>query len=171
MILLIPLSRFRVTYETGYGRPYSKLEALILKGVEQGVGTLDELCDTFQIHRRLLIEALVTLTRNGWLAVSGVPGKSFVLTPEGRQALLSGDSPSSLLIQPRESCVLTERLTGRTLFYRDVPYVSERELEVLRADYVRLTPAFRTSMWMAAWCSTFFREYRGNGYVGSARLI
>ena len=108
--------------------------------MEQGVGSLDELCDTFRIHRRLLIEALVTLTRAGWLAVSSVPSKSFIITPEGCQALLSGDSPSSLLIQPKETCVLTERLTGQTLSYRDLRYVSERELEVLKADYVRLTP-------------------------------
>src|SRR4051794_4206098 len=79
VILLIPLSRFFVNYEVACGRPYSKLEALILRGVEQGVGSLDELHQTFCIHRRLLIEALVTLTQAGWLAVGSTPGKSFVL--------------------------------------------------------------------------------------------
>jgi hypothetical protein len=141
MILLIPLSRFRVTYEAGRGRPYSKLESLILKAVEQGAGTLDDLHSMFGIHRRLLIEALVTLTQQaGWLAVSSVPGKSFLITSDGRQALASGDTPSSLLILPGETYVLKERLTGELLWYRDVRYVSERELEDLKVQCVRLPP-------------------------------
>lgn len=140
MILLIPLSRFRVAYETGCGRPYSKLESLILKAVDQGAGTLDELQSTFGIHRRLLVEALVTLTQVGWLAVSSVPGKSFLVTTDGRQALASGDTPSSLLILPKEAYVLRERLTGGLLSARDVRYVSERELDDVKAQCVRLPP-------------------------------
>ena len=140
MILLIPLSRFRITYEAGCGRPYSQLESLILKAVENDVSTLDKLHDTFGIHRRLLIEALVTLTQAGWLAVSSDPGKSFVLTLEGRQAMASGDRPRSLLILPKEWHVLMERLTGALLSSRDVNCVSERELEEVKAQFVRIPP-------------------------------
>jgi hypothetical protein len=140
MILLIPLSRFRVAYETGCGRPYSKLESLILKAIDQGASTLDELQSTFGIHRRLLIEALVTLTQAGWLAVSSVPGKSFLITTDGRQALGAGDTPNSLLTLPKEAYVLRERLTGGLLSARDVRYVSERELEDVKAQCVRLPP-------------------------------
>jgi hypothetical protein len=140
MIVLIPLSRFRIAYETGRGRPYSKLESLILQAVEQGAGTPDELWNTFGIHRRLLIEALVTLTQAGWLAVSSVPGKSFLITPDGRQALASGDTPSSVVILPKEAYVLRERLTGGLLSSRDVRYVSERDLEDVKAQCVRLPP-------------------------------
>src|SRR5690348_12689916 len=112
MILLIPLSRFEVPYEVGKGRPYSKLEALILRAIEEGAGTLDALRAAFAVHPRLLIEALVTLTQAGWLAVSNEPGRSFVITAEGKQALEVGGVPESLQTWSDETYVLMERLTG-----------------------------------------------------------
>lgn len=141
MILLIPLSRFRVTFEAGSGRPYSKLESLILRAVADGVGDLDGLRTTFGIHPRLLIEALVTLTQAGWLAVSSSPGRSFVLTSEGQKALGAGDDPSTLLILPKEpTYVLMERLTAQLISARDARYVVDRELEDVKAKCVRLNP-------------------------------
>ncbi|HKM54650.1 MAG TPA: hypothetical protein VJY33_14665 [Isosphaeraceae bacterium] len=140
MILFVPLSRFQVSFERGSGRPYSSLEALMLRAIEQGAGTLDELRDSFEVHPRLLIEALVTLTQAGWLAVSSVSGKSFVLTPEGRKALLSGDKPSSLQSWPDDTYVLMERLTGSVIYYKDIHYVREEDLREVRENCVWLPP-------------------------------
>ena len=140
MILLVPLSRFQVFFERGGGRPYSRLEALMLRAIEQGAGTLDELRDIFEVHPRLLIEALVTLTHAGWLAVSSVPGKSFMLTPEGLQALLSGDNPTSLQTWEDDTYVLMERLTGAVILSEDVRYVRKEDLDEVWKYCVQLAP-------------------------------
>jgi hypothetical protein len=140
MILLVPLSRFQVFFERAGGRPYSKLEALMIRAIDQGAGTLDELRETFEVQPRLLIEALVTLTHAGWLAVSSVPGKSFMLTPEGRQALLSGDNPTSLQTWEDDTYVLMERLTGAVILSEDVRYVRKDDLASVWKHCVQLAP-------------------------------
>lgn len=140
MILLVPLSRFEVPYDVGKGRPYSKLEALILRAIAEGAGTLDGLRATFAVHPRLLIEALVTLTQAGWLAVSNEPGRSFVLTAEGRQALEAGGVPESLQTWSDETYVLMERLTGSVILNDHVRYVRDGDLDEVRSHCVRLRP-------------------------------
>ena len=92
----------------------------MLRAIGEGAGTLDEIRDTFEIHPRLLIEALVTLTQAGWLAVSGTPGKSFVVTPEGQQAILSGDNPESLQIWDDDAHVIMERMSGGIILGEDI---------------------------------------------------
>lgn len=140
MIALVPLSRFRITYEAACGRPYSKLEHLVLRAIGEGAPSLEALRETFRIHPRLLIEALVTLTQAGWLAVGSVPGQSFVLTAEGQQALASGSVPTSLVIISRWTDVILERITGGLVWHRDIRYVSEWELKSVWDDCFRLNP-------------------------------
>ena len=65
MIVLIPVSRFRVRYEVAAGFPYSQLDSLVLRAVGEGSTSLEKLVETFQVHPRLLIQSLVTLTHTG----------------------------------------------------------------------------------------------------------
>ena len=80
MIVLIPVSRFRVAYEIARGRPYSRLERRVLEAIADGGATLHALTTTFKVHERLLIESVVTLVNVGWVAVTGGAEATFVLT-------------------------------------------------------------------------------------------
>lgn len=137
MIALVPVSRFRVRYEVASGRPFSKFETLVLEAVRDGTTTLDALHETFQIHPRLLIEALVTLTQAGWLAVGAEPGVGFILTAEGRTA--SADSaPTATVVSPRQAYVVMERVTGGVVLNSDVTFVTKRQLRPLWEKSLRL---------------------------------
>lgn len=120
MIALIPVNRYIVNFETGSGRPYSHFERLVLRAIDEGVGTIQALHDVFQVHQRLLIEALVTLTHAGWLAVGRSPGQSFVLTAAGRHALGAGSLPPALIVTAQRTSLIMERLTGALVSNRDV---------------------------------------------------
>ena len=69
MIVLLPVSRYRVRYQVASGRPYSFFERFILEGVRDGYSSLETLERTFRVHRRVLIEGLVTLVQAGWVAI------------------------------------------------------------------------------------------------------
>ena len=43
MIVLVPVSRYRVRFEVASGRPYSVLERLVLDAVREGVTSLEPL--------------------------------------------------------------------------------------------------------------------------------
>lgn len=73
MIVLVPVSRFRVPYETASGRPYSGLEKAVLSAAANDGATLTSLKAAFRVHERLLVEAAVTLITAGWIAVVGGP--------------------------------------------------------------------------------------------------
>ncbi len=114
MIVLIPVSRFRVAYEIARGRPYSRLERRVLEAISDGGTTLRALTATFQVHERLLIESVVTLVNAGWVAVAGGPEATFVLTAEGKAAIDTGRDPLSVVVsQARPHIVLLERVTGQ----------------------------------------------------------
>ena len=127
MIALVPVSRYRVRYEVVAGRPFSKFEVLVLTGIRDGATSLSSLQETFRIHPRLLIEALVTLTQAGWLAVSGEEGSGFVLTAEGRAASAEA-SPTSTRVSPRETYVVMERITGAVAPNGEVTFVTRPQL-------------------------------------------
>src|SRR5207244_8549279 len=98
MIVLVPVSRYRIEFDVASGRPYSVLERLVLDAVREGMTSLASLHGIFQIPQRRLIEALVTLTQAGWLAVGGNDEPGFMLTAEGHEALVSGQEPRSSLV-------------------------------------------------------------------------
>lgn len=129
MIVLIPISKFRVVYEVAEGQPYSHLERLVLKAVSSGVHSMDELRKTFEIHPRLLIESLVTLTHAGWIALGRSSNEQFVPTPEGRRAIAEGQVPDSIVISRRTAFVLLERITGTIMPDGEVRYVPKKLLE------------------------------------------
>jgi hypothetical protein len=129
VIVLIPVSRFRISYEVASGRPFSQFERLVLKAIQQGACVLADLQEAFQIHPRLVIEALVTLTQAGWLAVGGQKGGGFVLTDEGREAARSTRPPATTAVSPRRTFVVMERITGGLLSNDDVRFFARKELE------------------------------------------
>lgn len=120
MIVLVPVSRFRVPYETARGRPYSQLERLVLEAVADTGATLGELRRTFRVHERLLVEAVVTLVAAGWVAVAGGPQARFVLTAVGHAAVGEGRDPVSVIVTAaRPQTVVMERVTGQVARHGD----------------------------------------------------
>lgn len=126
MIALIPVSRFRVDYELASGRPYSKLEEVVLHAIGDGIGTKDDLKRTFEVHPRLVTEAIVTLIQAGWVALAG-PG--LVLTAEGQQAVEAGGTPRSISVVPAPAAfVVLERVSGLLASNLEVRYRHKKEL-------------------------------------------
>ena len=128
MIVLIPLSRFRIKYELAAGRPFSQLERMILRAIKEGACELGELRETFQVHPRLLIEGLVTLTHAGWLSIGGSDQEGFVLTSEGGEAATSNRPPSTIEVSSRKASVVMERVTGALISNNEVRFASKMEL-------------------------------------------
>ena len=138
MITLVPVSRFCITYEVAAGRPFSQLERLILRAIREGTTDLVELQKTFEVHPRLLIEALVTLTHAGWLAVGSVDREGFVLTAEGSEAAGSDRPPSTTEVSTRQAFVVMERLTGALISNEEVRFASRKDLDRVWEQAVRL---------------------------------
>ena len=76
MIVLLPVGVLRVPFQLASGRPYSYLEELILTSLSEEAKGLDQLCVLFAIHRRIVIEVLVTLMYSGWIALDPVELKT-----------------------------------------------------------------------------------------------
>ncbi|MDT0427888.1 phospholipase D-like domain-containing protein [Streptomyces salyersiae] len=112
MILLLPVSRFRVTYEVGAGRPYSRLEELVCRMIAEAAQpvTLAQLRETFHVHDRLLIESVVTLVRAGWAAMN--LGEGLAITEQGRQTLSKGGRPQSTTVRKASTSLYMERVCG-----------------------------------------------------------
>ena len=141
MIVLVPLSRFRAQYETASGRPYSTLERLTLRAIADGATNVDHLSEQFRVHPRLLVEAVVTLVREGWVAVGGT-ASGFLLTAEGKKAVIADETPDSLAIAERTAFVLMERITGALISSNEVRFVTRRDLGDRWNTCVRLRVEF-----------------------------
>lgn len=114
MIVLLPVSRFRVPYDLARGKPYSRLEHMVLNAVADGGATLRSLADAFRVHDRLLVEAVVTLVNAGWVAVSRGPQASFVLTGAGHAAVSGDREPVSVIVETAHpGIVVMERHSGQ----------------------------------------------------------
>lgn len=138
MIVLVPVSMFTVPYQVARGRPYSRLERRVLEAIAspQGVSTragatLNSLCETFHVHERLMVEAVVTLVGAGWVAVAGGREAAFVLTGEGQRACSTGKDPASVTVEPATPCTLIfDRTTGQLARRGEVPTVSAGEARI-----------------------------------------
>lgn len=120
MIVLVPVSRFRVAYEIARGRPYSKLERRVLEAIADGGATLRTLTAAFHVHERLLVESVVTLVNVGWVAVAGGAEATFVLTVEGKAAIDAHQDPVSVVVsQARPQIAVLERITGQLARHAD----------------------------------------------------
>jgi hypothetical protein len=130
VIVFIPVSKFRVIYETARGRPYSKLEHMVLQAAAEGGVTLRVLSRTFRVHERLLVEAVVTLVTAGWVAVARGPEARFVLTALGNEAVQSGDDPVSVVVSPpRPQIVVMDRVAGQLARNSEVRYYRRSDVD------------------------------------------
>lgn len=120
MKMLLPLSLFRVRYEIASGRPYSEFDKLVLAAIAGGVHSLDDLNSEFCLPKsRLLIEALVTLSRAGWIAIEASTG-GFRATAGGIRAAQADTVPPFTIIEAREASIFVDRLTGVLAPNRDM---------------------------------------------------
>lgn len=135
MIVLVPVSMFSVNFSVARGRPYSRLERRVLEEIAARAGvaphqgaTLTSLCETFRVHERLMVEAVVTLVGAGWVAVTSGREATFVLTDEGQQACSSGKDPASVVVAPAAPCTLVfDRTAGQLARRGEVLTVSKQE--------------------------------------------
>ncbi len=138
MIVLVPLSRFRVTYEVAAGRPFSEFESLILRAIQQGTTEVSALLGIFEVHPRLLIESLVTLTYAGWVSVGGPGHDGLVLTASGTEAAASDEPPSTIVVSSRRTSVVMERVTGALIPNQEIQFASQKDFADVWNSTVRL---------------------------------
>jgi hypothetical protein len=113
---------------------------MVLKAIDAGRGELAGLESEFSVHPRLITEAVVTLIHAGWVAFGGASG-DWALTAEGRAAIESGESPTSLIVsRARPFYALLERLTGATVPSSDVRYYTKAELSSVWDRALRIAP-------------------------------
>jgi hypothetical protein len=130
MLVFLPVTRFCVRYQVASGRPYSALERFILEAVNEGHTTLDTLVDLFHVHRRIVIEGLVTLMQAGWLALRPGPGHNFEVTDGGRQALKQpGSLPPNISRTEQTGHLLMEQVRGQIAPSQAVTFRERRKLE------------------------------------------
>jgi hypothetical protein len=136
MIVLVPVSMFNVPFTVAQGRPYSRLELRVLEDIAQRGGTdspatLQSLRETFHVHQRLLVEAVVTLIGAGWVAVADGREATFALTDEGAKASSSGKDPASVVVRSGTPCtVIMDRTAGQVARRNEVPTVHVTDHEV-----------------------------------------
>ena len=81
--IAVPVTVFSVSYELRSGRPYSGFERLVLSAVVDGTTRLTDLEATFAVHRRVLVESVITLVHAGWIAL-GSGDADLIATPAGQ---------------------------------------------------------------------------------------
>jgi hypothetical protein len=144
MIAFLPVARYRVEYQVASGRPFSSFERLLLRAITEGNGTLDSLADLFRLHRRMVIEGivtLVTLMQAGWVCL-GHDGSSFVTTPAGRIAgQNSGELPGTIVVSNRWTNLLLEKVAGQFARGSDLDLHTKQKLERLWSAGVPIPPS------------------------------
>lgn len=130
MIAFVPVSRYKVDYQLAIGRPYSLFERLLLETVvAEQTSSLDNLQHTFRVHRRVVIEGLVTLMQAGWLALEQA-GRGFVATAAGKQVVdRPGELPKNIVVSDRSSFLIGERVHGQLARGKEVAFTSKSELQ------------------------------------------
>ncbi|MGV9292787.1 hypothetical protein [Amycolatopsis sp. NPDC003676] len=133
----LPLSMYSVGYELVRGRPYSPLEAMLLRTVLEtssvSGSTFADLRSLFQVHDRLLTEALVTLIQEGWVAMRQVGQEMhFMITDEGKRTVDSGRQPESVLVRTRRQRIAMERLSGQLIRASELMMVTRAMLRRAR---------------------------------------
>jgi hypothetical protein len=131
MIVFLPVNRYIVRYEVASGRPYSKFERLLLEAIQQGTRKIDELVKLTRMHRRVVVEGLVSLMHAGWVALrSGEEDSVFITTPAGREALKEQESlPAGLVVDSRVAACVMERVYGQLARGADVFLHKTRDLK------------------------------------------
>src|SRR4051812_45027727 len=128
MIVLVPISRFRVAFATAQGRPYSRLEQLTCVAIGDGTATLDELERVFRVPRRLVTQAVVTLVQDGFVALGGARDQHLLLTREGQEAAITGSLVRRVVTPARRAVVVMERLTGGLAPNAEIRFLDDRQV-------------------------------------------
>lgn len=140
MIVLLPVSRYRVQYQVASGRPYSFFERFILEAIGDKHSSLQALEKTFRVHRRVLIEAVVTLVQAGWVAIARNT-HDLVLTQAGKSAIGHPDDlPKGIVVVDQADFVIGERVQGQVAKGTDITFSSKSELRA-HLQQVAVIPA------------------------------
>jgi hypothetical protein len=126
MILLVPISRFRVDYEVGAGKPFSRLDLLLTRALAEQPLRLEELRRTFRLPARLIIEMLVNLFHEGWLTMTEA---GFEVTARGRAGISGEIRPESHRVWTSHAAIIVERLTGGLIPAQEIVYETEANLQ------------------------------------------
>jgi hypothetical protein len=130
MIAFLPITRYRVEYQVASGRPFSSFERLLLASVGEGLASISKLVERFRIHRRLVVEGLVTLMQAGWVSLGSDEGQ-FVLTPSGVTACQGVSLPDTIAVSDRHTTVIIEKVTGQVARNQEVDFYSRSKLRGL----------------------------------------
>lgn len=130
MIAFLPITRYRVDYQVASGRPFSSFERLLLKSVKSGQGTVSDLAQIFCVHRRLIVEGLVTLMQAGWVSL-GSDDEHFILSPSGEIASAGRTLPDTIAISDRHLTVVVEKVTGQVARNNEVDFYTRSNLKTL----------------------------------------
>jgi hypothetical protein len=130
MIAFLPIARYRVEFQVASGRPFSSFERLLLKAVQMGHGSVDSLAQTFAVHRRLIVEGLVTLMQAGWVSL-GAGEAEFVLSPSGERACQDGVLPPTIALSDRQITIVVEKVTGQVARNNEVDFQTRGNLKAL----------------------------------------
>jgi len=139
MIVLLPVSRYRVQYRIASGRPYSFFERFLLEAIGDQHTSLQALEKTFRVHRRVLIEGVVTLIQAGWIEIARNT-HDLVLTKAGMRALGHAEElPKSIFVVDQTEFVIGERCQGQVARGSDVTFSSKSDLRAY-AQQVAVIP-------------------------------
>jgi hypothetical protein len=128
MIAFVPISRYVVQYQVASGRPYSDFERLLLEAVKDGQSSLTTLLNVFKVHRRVIIEGLVTLMQAGWIAIER-DSNTFSLTRTGEAAIQQKETlPPSISIAARTASVIMERISNQVALSSQVLFYPRNKL-------------------------------------------
>jgi len=129
MIAFVPISRYTVEYQLASGRPYSDFERLLLEAVQEGHSSLGGLADVFRVHRRVIVEGLVTLMQAGWITIKP-DSSTFDVTSFGKQAIQQSDRlPPGIFISDRTASVILERVANQVALSSEVLFYPRSKLE------------------------------------------
>ena len=137
MIVLLPVGVLRVPFQLASGRPYSYLEELILTSLSEEAKGLDQLCVLFAIHRRIVIEVLVTLMYSEWIALDPVgteDGNRYCITLAGKRALGGKEGegttlPAATTVRKSGMSVVLERTLGQVARNSEVSWQPRKQLD------------------------------------------
>ena len=130
LLLLLPVRRYRTKYVKGFGRPYSAFERLVLRAVKDGAESIADLSEIFHIHRRLLVESIITLTQARLVSIVVEANAEFRITPAGTRCIQGSLADDEIMkTEPDTTDFVLESVRGGIARADDVYYWDQRQLE------------------------------------------
>jgi phosphatidylserine/phosphatidylglycerophosphate/cardiolipin synthase-like enzyme len=129
--IAFPVTRVKFRLQLYKGQTWSVAEHCILDAVVREQRAVDELVSGFRLPRAVIEEALIRLTRVGWIEPHvTADGKAlFRASALGLAAAAHEEElPSALRPSQRERWQLFERMTGHVFRVNDLNHIRQREL-------------------------------------------